>query len=159
VRLRLSGGGSEGRGSAGSGREVGGGEGGGGEGGGGEGGGSAGGGAQGARGATGRPRRAASSAERYAAAPPPETRTLTLTLTLTLTRYAAAPPPETIRQRAILVDMRDRTPLLRHLLEEEGCARAPLHSPRSQRHEYKSTRPNPGQVGALPRLRLEPEVG
>ena len=99
MRLRLSGGGSEGRGSAGSGREVGGGEGGGGEGGGGEGGGGAGGGAQGARGATGRPRRPASSAE----------------------RYAAAPPPETIRQRAILVDMRDRTPLLRHLLEEEGC--------------------------------------
>ena len=58
-----------------------------------------------ARGATGPPRRAASTSE----------------------RYAAAPPPETIRQRAILVDVRERTPLLRHLLEEEGWARCPLN--------------------------------
>ena len=71
------------------------------EGGGSEGDGSEGGGAAEARGAMGQPRRTASAAE----------------------RYAAAPPPETIRQRAILVDVRERTPLLRHLLEEEGWAR------------------------------------
>ncbi|EOD14947.1 hypothetical protein EMIHUDRAFT_53137, partial [Emiliania huxleyi CCMP1516] len=35
-------------------------------------------------------------------------------------RYASAAPPATIAQRAILVDVRERTPLLRHLLETEA---------------------------------------
>ena len=39
-------------------------------------------------------------------------------------RYATAPPPETIEQRAIAVDVRQRTPLLRHLLATEGWRRA-----------------------------------
>ena len=38
-------------------------------------------------------------------------------------RYSSAPPPATIEQRAILVDRRERTPLLRHLLDSQGWAR------------------------------------
>ena len=38
-------------------------------------------------------------------------------------RYASAPPPETIAQRAIRVDLRDRTSLLRHLLDTQGWGR------------------------------------
>ena len=38
-------------------------------------------------------------------------------------RYGNAPPPATIEQRAIRVDVRERTPLLRHLLDTEGWAR------------------------------------
>lgn len=40
----------------------------------------------------------------------------------TAARYASAAPPATISQRAISVDLRERTPLLRHLLETEGWA-------------------------------------
>ena len=38
-------------------------------------------------------------------------------------RYSSAPPPATIEQRAIIVDRRERTPLLRHLLDSQGWAR------------------------------------
>jgi len=38
-------------------------------------------------------------------------------------RYNSAPPPSSISQRAIRVDLRERTSLLRHLLQEEDWAR------------------------------------
>ena len=38
-------------------------------------------------------------------------------------KYASSAPPATIHQRAISIDVRDRTPLLRHLLTAEGWAR------------------------------------
>jgi ATP-dependent RNA helicase RhlE len=51
-------------------------------------------------------------------------------------RYASAAPPSTIAQRAICVDLRDRTPLLRHLIDTESWRRVLVFVGSQKRAEH-----------------------
>ena len=66
-------------------------------------------------------------------------------------RYASAAPPATIAQRAVLVDLRERTPLLRWLIESEGWARVLVFvgSQRSAEHVAMKLRKSGYEAAAL----------
>ena len=65
-------------------------------------------------------------------------------------RYASTPPPSTIAQRAIVVDVRERTPLLRHLLAAEGWARAMVFVGSQRSAEHVAAKLRKSGVDAAP---------
>ena len=66
----------------------------------------------------------------------------------TSARYSSSAPPATIHQRAIVVDLRERTPLLRHLLEVEGWARVLVFVRSQKSAEHVAMKLTKGGYGA-----------